>query len=39
VRSGDEVEAIVEEAGVEPDRRRVPLFCEDDDEAFSWSRW
>lgn len=39
--SGKEVEAIVEEAGVEPDPWRVPLFYREDpdDEAFSWERW
>jgi hypothetical protein len=43
--TGSEVEAIVREAGIEPDRWREPLFWrseddpEDDDEAFSWERW
>ena len=36
--SGEEVEAIVEAAGIEPDPCHEPLHCEDefDDEAFSW---
>jgi len=41
--SGREIEAIVMEAGVEPDPERVPLFApgdeEGDAEAFSWDRW
>lgn len=39
--SGDEVEAIVEEAEVEPPRWRLPLFCESDgdDEDFGWCDW
>lgn len=42
--SGREIEAIVIEAGGEPDPYRVPLFApsedvNDDDEAFSWERW
>ena len=47
VLSGREIEAIVIEAGVEPDPDRVPLFAPSDDdededgeaEAFSWARW
>ena len=41
--SGREIEAIVSEAGVEPDPERVPLFAPSDEEAeggaFSWERW
>lgn len=41
--SGDGVEAIVEQAGVEADPWQVPLFGEgeddEDDEAFSWERF
>jgi hypothetical protein len=41
--SGREIEAIVIEAGVEPDPERVPLFAPRDEdeegEAFSWDRW
>jgi len=43
--SGSEIKAMVIEAGVEPDRERVPLFSpsedneDEDDEAFSWERW
>ena len=43
VLSGREIEAIVVEAGVEPDPYRVPLFAPGDEdeegEAFSWDRW
>jgi len=41
--SGREIEAIVSDAGVEPDPEREPLFApgdeEGDAEAFSWERW
>ena len=41
--SGREIEAIVSEAGVEPDPEREPLFAPrdevEDGEAFSWDRW
>ena len=40
---GSEIEAIVSDAGVEPDPEREPLFApgdeEGDAEAFSWDRW
>jgi len=43
VLSGREIEAIVSDAGVEPDPEREPLFApgdeEGDAEAFSWDRW
>ena len=43
VLSGREIEAIVSDAGVEPDPEREPLFApgdeEGDAEAFSWERW
>ena len=43
VLSGREIEAIVSDAGVEPDPEREPLFApgdeDDEGEAFSWDRW